>query len=147
MTPAPPRVTTLLTLTALILIERTATAAPVLPEVSASNFTANAPIANRYFPLAPGTVYRAGGIVIDPETGDTALAVDEDFVTSQTQTIAGVAARIVHARTWHDGILVEDTNDFYAQDKAGNVWYLGEDTTAFTYDDKGNIVARDKTGS
>jgi hypothetical protein len=26
------------------------------------------------------------------------------------------------------GVLVEDTEDWYAQDAAGNVWYLGEDS-------------------
>jgi len=31
----------------------------------------------------------------------------------------------------HDGSLLEKTFDFYAQDKVGNVWYLGEDTTHF----------------
>jgi hypothetical protein len=30
-----------------------------------------------------------------------------------------------------DGQLVEDTDDWYAQDADGNVWYLGEDTTEF----------------
>jgi len=31
----------------------------------------------------------------------------------------------------HNGTLLEKTFDFYAQDNQGNVWYLGEDTTAF----------------
>jgi hypothetical protein len=149
MTPirVPAGVTTLLAVAAFLAAAPTVTAGPVLPAFSASDFSPNAPIDNRYFPLAPGTVYRSGGTVVDPDTGETAREVDEDVVTRQTQTIAGVVARVVHARTWHDGILVEDTNDFYAQDKAGNVWYLAEDTTAFEYDDKGNIVGRDKTGS
>ena len=30
-----------------------------------------------------------------------------------------------------NGDLVEDTFDWYAQDKAGNVWYFGEDTKEY----------------
>jgi hypothetical protein len=30
-----------------------------------------------------------------------------------------------------DGVVIEDTYDWYAQDADGNVWYLGEDSTSF----------------
>jgi hypothetical protein len=30
-----------------------------------------------------------------------------------------------------DGEVVEDTHDWFAQDRDGNVWYLGEDTTSY----------------
>jgi hypothetical protein len=128
-------------------ITRTAAAGPVLPEFSPANFPDGATITNPYFPLTPGTTYRASGNVTDPEDGSTVHEVDEDAVTFQTRTIAGVTARVVHARGFEDGVLAEDTNDFYAQDKDGNVWYMGEDTTAFERDDAGNIIGRDKSGS
>ena len=32
---------------------------------------------------------------------------------------------------FEDGELIEDTLDWYAQDVAGNVWYLGEDTAEY----------------
>jgi hypothetical protein len=38
----------------------------------------------------------------------------------------GVTAPVVRDREWLNGVLEEDTRDWYAQDKAGNVWYLGE---------------------
>ena len=39
---------------------------------------------------------------------------------------------VVHDRvTTETGELVEDTYDWYAQDRDGNVWYLGEDTKAY----------------
>jgi hypothetical protein len=44
-------------------------------------------------------------------------------------------------------VLTEDTNDYYAQDKAGNVWYMGEDTKAFEYDDSGKLISTDTSGS
>jgi hypothetical protein len=122
-------------------------AGPVLPDFSPSNFVAGAPIDNPYFPLTPGTRYRASGTVTDPDTGETTFEQDEDFVTFETEVIGGVTARVVHARGWEDGVLVEDTRDWYAQDISGNVWYLGEDTTAFEYDDDGNLVGTSNAGS
>ncbi len=36
--------------------------------------------------------------------------------------------RIVRDRAYVGGELVEDTRDWYAQDRRGNVWYFGENT-------------------
>ena len=44
---------------------------------------------------------------------------------------AGVEARVVHDVVTEAGEFVEVTDDWYAQDAAGNVWYLGEDTTEY----------------
>jgi hypothetical protein len=53
-------------------------------------------------------------------------------VTNQTKLIAnGVTARVVHDVVTEDGKPVEVTDDWYAQDRAGNVWYLGEATTEY----------------
>jgi hypothetical protein len=53
-------------------------------------------------------------------------------VTRRTKLIAnGIRARVVHDVVREDGQLVEVTDDWYAQDKAGNIWYLGEDTTEY----------------
>jgi hypothetical protein len=53
-------------------------------------------------------------------------------VTRRTKLIAnGITARVVHDVVTEDGKLVEVTDDWYAQDRAGNIWYLGEDTTEF----------------
>lgn len=134
-------------LTVLLACDVPVHAGPVLPNFSPSNFVAGAPIDNPYFPLVPGTLFRTRGIATDPETGEQSVEVDEDFVTSQTAQIAGVTARVVRSRVFADGLLVEDTLDHYAQDVSGNVWYLGEDTTAFERDDSGAIISTDTTGS
>ena len=34
----------------------------------------------------------------------------------------------MNAREYVDGELIEDTDDWYAQDKEGNMWYFGEDS-------------------
>ena len=43
----------------------------------------------------------------------------------------GIPATVVRDRAYSKGKLIEDTFDWYAQDRQGNVWYLGEDTTEF----------------
>jgi len=53
-------------------------------------------------------------------------------VTRKTKNIAnGVEARVVHDVVTEDGEPVDVTDDWYAQDKEGNIWYLGEDTTEY----------------
>ena len=52
------------------------------------------------------------------------------MVTDQTRTVMGIRATVVRDTETHDGALVEDTFDWYAQDRSGNVWYLGEATRA-----------------
>ncbi|MGH3767824.1 MAG: hypothetical protein ACRDTX_22205 [Pseudonocardiaceae bacterium] len=51
-------------------------------------------------------------------------------VTRQTKKVMGVDTVVVHDTVTLDGKLSEDTYDWYAQDKAGNVWYFGEATKA-----------------
>ena len=50
---------------------------------------------------------------------------------SETKEISGIRARVVHDVVTEDGAVVEDTYDWYAQDKDGNLWYLGEDTKEY----------------
>ena len=69
------------------------------------------------------------------------------FITYDTKTILGVDAVVVRDVAWDEGILVEDTLDWYAQDTAGNVWYLGELATNYEYDDEGNFSGTNTEGS
>jgi len=53
-------------------------------------------------------------------------------VTNRTKRVAaGVVARVIHDRETQAGRLIEDTWDWYAQDRDGNVWYLGEATKEY----------------
>ena len=94
-------------------------APPIIPPISCLRIT------NKYFPLKPGTtfVYR----------GDTDAGVERNVLTVQheTETILGVECTQVRDTVWVDGSLTEDTLDWYAQDKLGNVWYFGESTQEF----------------
>ncbi|HEY3217375.1 MAG TPA: hypothetical protein VGK93_12875 [Candidatus Eisenbacteria bacterium] len=82
---------------------------------------------NRYFPLRPGTTYTYRGVSKD------GVELNTVEVTHNTKTILGVPTIVVHDAVYiEDGSLSEDTFDWYAQDRQGNVWYFGEDTK--TYD-------------
>jgi hypothetical protein len=74
-------------------------------------------IDNPFFPLTPGTKLTY--------TGDEHVEVT---VMSETKLIIGVAATVVRDQVFVDGALEEDTTDWFAQDRDGNVWYFGEQT-------------------
>jgi hypothetical protein len=85
-------------------------------------------IDNPYWPMRPGSrwVYRE----TDPEGTKQRVVVT---VTDKTKKIAnGITARVVHDVVTEGGKPVEVTDDWYAQDRAGDVWYLGEHTTEYT---------------
>jgi hypothetical protein len=84
-------------------------------------------ITNPYWPMRPGSrwVYRE----TDSEGTRQRVVVT---VTNRTKRIAnGVTARVVRDVVREGRRLVEVTDDWYAQDKAGNVWYLGELTKEY----------------
>lgn len=90
-------------------------------------------IDNPFFPLVPNTTYVYVG------TTEGSAARDEFAVTDRTKMILGVSCREVRDRGYVDGVLVEDTLDWFAQDKDGNVWYFGEDTKEL--DANGNVIS------
>jgi hypothetical protein len=98
----------------------TLAATPVAKAIDPADFV-NV-IDNPYFPLTPGTT-----MVFEGSADGTPLRV-ESTVTHETKTIMGVECVVVRDREYEDGELVEDTLDWYAQDKDGNVWYFGEAT-------------------
>jgi hypothetical protein len=87
-------------------------------------------IDNSYFPLEPGTTY----ITENPDGS----AVGTFAVTRQTRVIDGVTCVVVSDVSAVDGELEEKTSDYFAQDKAGNVWYFGEDTATY---ENGHVVS------
>jgi hypothetical protein len=89
-------------------------------------------VTNPFFTLAPGTINYYEG------QSEGAAQTDSAEVLSETKTILGVTATVVHDRVYTGGSLSEDTFDWYAQDNTGNVWYLGEDTKEL---DNGQVVS------
>jgi hypothetical protein len=90
------------------------------PSIDPANFVAT--IDNRYFPLEPGTAFHYEG------TKDGTSQNDDMVVTDQTKQILGVTSTVVRDTVSEHGKPVEQTFDWYAQDKQGNVWYMGEDS-------------------
>ena len=120
-----------------------AAAVPVLPDFSAAVFDPAQPINNPYFPMTSGATHVYLG-------HDDDGPVDERFEHTNIgpgPVIAGVQAFTQRDREYEDGLLVEETFDYFAQDTAGNVWYLGEDVTKFIYDDVGNLIGTTTEGA
>ena len=65
------------------------------------------------------------------ETTDEGTRDVVSTVMPDVKVIAGVSVTVVHEVSSADGEVHEDTWDWYAQDRAGNVWYFGEDTTEY----------------
>jgi hypothetical protein len=80
-------------------------------------------INNTRFPLKPGTTFIYEG------TKEGVRQSDQFIVTNRTKDVDGITARVVRDNAYEKGKLVEFTDDWYAQDDNGNVWYMGEFTT------------------
>lgn len=93
-------------------------------------------IDNPYYPLPVGRTLVYKGMK------DGTTQVDRVTVTKRTKVIQGITARVVSDVARHGTRLLEETFDWFAQDRQGNVWYLGEDTKA--YEPNGTI---DTSGS
>lgn len=119
---------------------------PVLPVFDPAQFTAGAAIANPYFPVAPGaqSKFLAEG---KDESGNSFVETGSSTSSGPGPTLAGVATSTVTDLAYEDGVLVERTLDYYAQDDAGNVWYMGEDVINYVYDDTGNLTGTNSKSS
>jgi hypothetical protein len=93
------------------------------PVIDPANFVTQ--IDNRYWPLQPGTTFVYEG------TSEGKKEHIDLAVTTETRTILGVQCVVVRDTVEIDGELSEDTLDWYAQDKDGNVWYFGEDVKTY----------------
>lgn len=54
-------------------------------------------------------------------------------VTGETREVDGIESIVVRDTVTLDGVLVEDTDDWYAQHEDGTVWYMGE--ISLSYED------------
>jgi hypothetical protein len=106
------------------------------PAIRPADFTTT--IDNPYFPLVPGTRYVYDGTTAE---GRQHTVVE---VTRDTRTVMGVQTRVVHDVVSVNGRPEEETFDWYAQDREGNVWYFGEATEKLAggiVDTKGSFEA------
>jgi len=91
---------------------------------------------NTYFPLIANTtrIYQSGSEKITV------------VVTSQTKVIMGVTCRVITDVVEENGEFVEVTEDWYAQDLDGNIWYFGEISKNFENGELNNLAGSWKAG-
>ena len=93
-------------------------------------------ITHPFLPLA-----RLGQDVLQGHEGAHKVRVERTARPEQQKVFKingqSVAALVVEDRTFLDGRLEEVAVDYFAQDDAGNVYYLGEEVT--DYDEKGKV--------
>jgi hypothetical protein len=111
------------------LVPAVAAAAPP-PPPDPANFVSV--IDNPYFPLEPGTTFIYRG------ESEGAPRRDVMTVTSDTKVIQ-VTTTVVHHLSYEDCVLIEETLDWYTQDRDGKVWYFGENTKEL--DENGNVIS------
>ena len=90
------------------------------PTIDPANFVRR--VDNPWWPLEPGTALHYRG------TRGRTPQTDDELVTRRTVQILGVTCTVVRDTVSEYGRPIERTLDYYAQDKQGNVWYLGEDS-------------------
>ncbi len=105
-----------------------------------ANFSPGQAIDNQYWPLIPGSSF------VYTSESDDGCEVGLFEVTGDTKSdfpapYDGIVATEIHDRSWLspecDGnyALIEKTQDWYAQDNSGNIWYFGEATESYDGDE------------
>jgi hypothetical protein len=88
------------------------------PDFDAATFVEG--VDHPFFPMVVGASF-----IFD---GDEHVEVE---VLDETRDILGINATVVRDRVFERCEVIEDTLDWYGQDAAGNVWYLGEQTAEY----------------
>ncbi len=104
---------------------------PYEPRVASAELSPD--ITHPLFPAPVGARWIYEAIT---ETGRARIVV---AVERETRTVWGATARVVRDTEFIDDQIVEDTWDWFAQDAAGHVWYLGEATSEYEH---GRVVSR-----
>jgi len=80
---------------------------------------------NPYFPLVQGNRWTYEGKSVDDD-GEEVTETITVTVTGATKLIEGITCLVVNDVAEEDGEVIEDTDDWFAQDFQGNIWYCGE---------------------
>jgi hypothetical protein len=104
------------------------------PTIDPANFVSR--IDNPYLPLTPGTTLRYRGVMKNGRTPQ----VDTFTVTRKTKRVMGVRCVVVRDTVTSRGKPFERTYDWFAQDRQGNVWYMGEETQELKHGHFGKMI-------
>jgi hypothetical protein len=116
------------TFTALVAVSPALAEEAYNPTINPADFTTK--IDNPLFSMPIGKT-----MVYESKTEDGVERV-EIVIPGDTKTIIGVETLLYHDTVFVDGQLHEETKDYIAQDKEGNVWYFGEEVDNY---DKGKF--------
>ena len=108
---------------------------PKVEDFDPSKFDRSTQIDNEWMPLKPGTRFVYAGIAID--NGKPVPRRLVVTVTDLTKVIGGVRTVVSWDVDYNAGELVEAELAFYAQDRDGNVWLMGEYPEEY---EKGKLV-------
>lgn len=109
---------------------------PVFGDATFSNPTN---ITNPYYGPAADAFYEYE--VYEVEDGEWGDEPEETVLIerrTETKEVMGINTVIQHDVVYVDGVIVEDTDDWLAQDDSGNLWYMGE--LSKNYDEMGNFL-------
>lgn len=115
-------------------IERISESNQTTPNISATNFSNSLTINNSFFPLVVGDTKT---YQLETDEGTELIVIE---VLNETREVMGIATRVVRDTVTLDGVLIEDTFDWFAQDNEGVVWYFGEEVVNYIYDDNGVLL-------
>lgn len=90
------------------------------PEIKPENFSNSTILSNPHFAMEMGKTYVSEG------QSEEGKEHNEVKLTGETKVIQGITCIVVNDKVWLEGVLIEDTDDWFAQDNEGNVWYFGE---------------------
>ncbi|MFD2519077.1 hypothetical protein [Salinimicrobium flavum] len=112
---------------------------PELPNFDPANFSNPTNITNPYYGPSAYAFYEYE--VFEVEDGVMGSeAVEQIMIERRTETkeVMGITTVIQRDVVRVDGVIVEDTDDWIAQDDSGNLWYMGE--LSKNYDEMGNFL-------
>lgn len=96
-----------------------------LLELDPKNFDRSENIDHAYWPLKPGNQWVTEGYALDDEGKKVPHRI-VFTVTDLVKVIGGVRARVIYDTDYSKNKLNEQELTYFAQDKQGNVWHLGQ---------------------
>ncbi len=115
-----------------------------LPDFGEATFSNPTNITNPYYGPMQQYIYHYEGYEYEdgefPDEPTEVIFIERKI---ETREVMGIQTVIQRDYVSEDGVIIEDTDDWLAQDDDGNLWYMGEDSK--NYDDEGNYI--DNEGS
>lgn len=110
-----------------------------IPDFDPADFSNPTNITNPYYGPSADAIYEYE--VFEVEEGEESEEPEEHIRIerrTETKEVMGITTVIQRDVVSVDGVIIEDTDDWLAQDDSGNLWYMGE--LSKNYDEMGNFL-------